>query len=212
MVVDNVLTIFIVGTTQDSVSEWVTICFNFSTIVKEMLLVLRSIDTIKHDIQIPWRWVLQANWHINTWSYKAVFLVLNRTCSNSVVAKQIIKEGKIWRIKHLVSDGKTCFSNNTWLKVANRLNPSKKVYITLCIWLVDKPLITISISTWFSCINTHNNKDFVLHFFLKFGQTVSIVKNGFFIIRWTWTNNQEKTFVLTLDNFCQGLIISLFSY
>ena len=53
MVVDNVLTIFIVGTTQDSVSEWVTICFNFSTIVKEMLLVLRSIDTIKHDIQIP---------------------------------------------------------------------------------------------------------------------------------------------------------------
>ena len=53
MVVDNVLTIFIVGTTQDSVSEWVTICFNFSAIVKEMLLVLRSIDTIKHDIQIP---------------------------------------------------------------------------------------------------------------------------------------------------------------
>ena len=53
MVVDNVLTIFIVGTTQDSVSERVTICFNFSAIVKEMLLVLRSIDTIKHDIQIP---------------------------------------------------------------------------------------------------------------------------------------------------------------
>ena len=52
MVVDNVLTIFIVGATQDSVSEWVTICFNFSTIVKEMLLILRSIDTIKHDIQI----------------------------------------------------------------------------------------------------------------------------------------------------------------
>ncbi len=75
-------------------------------------------------------------------------------------------------MKHLVSDGRDLFSVilRDW-EVATA-NP-KKGLSSLCIWLVDS-LITISISTWFSCINTHNNK-FCPFTSSGFSQTVSIV-------------------------------------
>ena len=52
VVIDKILTIFIVSPTQNSMRQRVPIRLDFSSIKNEVLLVLRSIDTIKHHIQI----------------------------------------------------------------------------------------------------------------------------------------------------------------
>ncbi len=57
---------------------------------------------------------------------------------------------------------------------------------------MDHSLVSFTGRTWFICVNTWNDQNFVLDLFLHFAQTKKIITYSIFVIGRTWSDDCEE--------------------
>ena len=102
MIVRNCLSILVDTSTEDGVGQVVTGCLNITSTINEMMRMLCSSDGIKHNGEVAAGRVLHADRDIHSAGGKAVLLVLNRACADSLVREDIVEVTSVFRVKHFI--------------------------------------------------------------------------------------------------------------
>ena len=127
VIVRNVLTMFINGTTQNCMCEWIARCCNFPVSVDKCLFCLCSNNRIKHYRKITACRVLHSGRNIHTAYSKSVLLVFNRTGTDCDIRKNICKEPVILRVEHLICRHKFGFFHDSYVHLADCYKPCKQI-------------------------------------------------------------------------------------
>ena len=59
-------------------------------------------------------------------------------------------------------------------------------------WLVEHSLVAVAGCTGLTCVDSRNNEDLILYFFLKFTKTCDIINNAVLAVSGTWSDNKEE--------------------
>ena len=89
-------------TAKHNVCERVAGCLDFIAAVYEVVWVLCGIDGIEHDGKVAAGRVLHADRDIHSAGGKAVLLVFNRACADSLVREDIVEVTSVFRVKHFI--------------------------------------------------------------------------------------------------------------
>ena len=116
----------------------------------------------------------------------------------------------IFRIKHFVRTGKTCLLNSVLVELSYLDNALKHIRLLFRVRLMKHTLVSRTRCTRLTCINSRNDKDFVVNLFLNFRKSVNIIKYRFRLVRRTRADNQYKLVALTLENLFYFFISCLF--
>ena len=102
MIVRNCLSILVDTSTEDGVGQVVTGCLNITSTINEMMRMLCSSDGIKHNGEVAAGRILHADRDIHSAGGKAVLLVFNRACADSLVREDIVEVTSVFRVKHFI--------------------------------------------------------------------------------------------------------------
>ena len=171
MVVRDSFSVFVYRTTKDCVGERVTGGLNFPASVNEAVSALCCNDGVQHNAVVATGRILHTSRNVHAADCQSVLLIFNRTCTYSNVGKKIRKITVVLRVKHLICTGKTTFADGTYVHLTDCNQSGKKVRFLLRIRLMDHSFVSFSGCTWFVCVNTRDNEDFILDLFLYFAKS-----------------------------------------
>ena len=132
-------------------------CLNITTAIDEMMRMLGSSNGIQHNREITAGRILHTNRYIHSAGGKTMLLVFDRTCTDCFIGEDIIEVTSVFRVKHFISRGKSCFLHYAHMHLANCDDSGKKIRCLVRIRLMKHSLVAVSCSTWFIGINTRNN-------------------------------------------------------
>ena len=171
MVVRDRFPMLVYRTAKDCVREWVAGGLNLPASVNKTMSALCCNNGVQHNAVVTTGRILHTSRNIHAADSQSVLLIFNRTCAYSNVGKQIREITVVLRVKHLICTGEATFADSTHVHLADRDQSGKKVRFFLRIRLMDHSLVSFTGRTWFVCVNTRDDKDFILDFFLNFAKS-----------------------------------------
>ena len=167
MIVRDCLPMFIYGTAENCMSQFITCCFYFPASVDKTMSALSCYNGIEHDCKIAAGWIFHTCRNFHAADGKTMLLVFHRTCTYCHIRKQVRKVTVIFRIKHLICTGHTTGPDCMDMHFTDCYKPCKKIWLFLGIRLVNHTFIAFSCCSWFVCINTWNDQNLVSYFLLN---------------------------------------------
>ena len=121
-----------------------------------------------------------------------MLLIFYGTCTYSDIRENVGKVTVVFRIKHFICTGETTFLDGVDVHLTDGNQTGKHIRSFFRIWLVNHTLVTFACCTWFICINSRNDQNFIFDFFLNFAETEKIVTYSIFVVRRTRSDDGKK--------------------
>ena len=119
-------------------------------------------------------------------------LVLNGTCTNRDVGKQIVDIAIVFRIKHLIGAGQAGLLDGICMELSHRDDACEYIRLLFRIRLMDETLVALSGRARLVCINTRDQKDPVADLVLYLRKAVDVIEYRVDIVCRAGADDQNK--------------------
>ena len=192
MVVRDGNTAFVYCTTQNDMGERVTGCVNFPSAVYKMMRMLCSVYRVQHNRKVTTGRIFHTAGNIKTADGQTMLLILNRTCTDGYIGEQIIDVIPVFRVKHLICCRQTGFFDSAQMQFTNSDQSCNHIRFCLRIRLCGNSFVSFTGSTWFVCIDTWNDDQFVFGLLIDFGKSVDVIHNRFFLVSGAGSDDNKE--------------------
>ena len=111
-----------------------------------------------------------------------MILIFRGTSTYSNIGHNIRQIWQIIWIQHFVCCREACFLQHLHMKMTNSNNALQQIWLFLWIWLMHHPHIALASGSRLISVDTRNDNQLVLGFFLYVYQAGNIVQNSFLIV------------------------------
>ncbi len=177
---------------RSTTGEIVSVGVDFPAAVDEVGLLLRCFDGIEHDGEIAAGRVLHTGRYGHAADGHAVMLVLNGTCANRDVGKQIVDIAIVFRIKHLIGAGQAGLLDGVCMELSHRDDACEYIRLLFRIRLMDETLVALSGRARLVCIDTRDQKDPVADLVLYLRKAVDVIEYRVDIVCRAGADDQNK--------------------
>lgn len=116
----------------------------------------------------------------------------------------------IFRVEHFVCAGKTCLLDSVLVELSNLDDTLEHIGFLFRVRLMKHTLVALACCARLACVNSRNDENFVLNFFLNLGKSVDIFKNRLRLVGRARTDDKNELVAFTLKDLFDFLISDFF--